>query len=133
MPSNTGMSKFRFDLKAKRFERELVKLSRRIADLGVEETHRNFDMQAFAGKRWEKSARPQNHPLLNKTGRMRNSVRVLRADKARIKWGATVDYAKYHNAGTKYIPQRRFVGMTPRLRRLIKREISFTFRRSMRK
>lgn len=101
----------------------LSRLSRTIGNIGVEETHHAFATESWNGSKWPKHRRPQGHPLLQKTGRMKASVRVDVANSKRVKWSAHVPYADFHNAGTSRIPQRRFIGMTDRVRRRIDKAI----------
>lgn len=70
--------------------------------------------------------------LLVKSGRLRKSIRVTRADATAVRIGTNVPYAKFHNDGTTKIPQRKFLGpsaiLNRRLVRYIKAKVLWALR-----
>ena len=124
------MSKLRFDLKAQKFRSELNAMSIRIGDKAVAHVKNDvFPSESFDGRSWEKAKKPQAHKLLDKTGTMKNSIHVIRANSKGVKWGAGVPYAKYQNDGTKTITSRQFIGMDHWTRKMISEEVKTTFKR----
>lgn len=66
------------------------------------------------GKKWKSLKYRKGQPLRD-TGRLRNSIRwAANKDEARI--FTKVKYAKYHEYGTKNIPQRSFMWVSAKLR-----------------
>lgn len=116
------MSKLRFDLKAREVRAELAALSLEVGEAAVAYTKNEvFPSQSWNGRRWARPKTPQDHALLMKTGRLHGSIRVIRYNSKGVKWGSTLDYSVYHNKGTATIPRRQFLGMTNKLRMMIRR------------
>ena len=85
---------------------------------------KNFDSESFQdtpmSKKWapRKSKKDDaGRRLLVKTGRGRQSITIkqISPDKALI--AADAPYMKYHNDGTKTLPQRKFMGKSNKLDR----------------
>lgn len=119
------MSKFRFNQLANSFKAALPGLLDRMANNAVNHFKIvNFDSQAFvddAPQRWapRKSKRDNaGRRLLVKTGRMRESIKVLSSIGNTRKIGTLVPYSKYHNDGVPgRLPKRQFIGNSRRLER----------------
>jgi len=106
------VSKFRFDKKKIDTSALLDILANNTVNYFKIET---FDKEAFDGKKWKPLKNPTGRRKLVKTGRLRQSIRVLSKTKASRRIGTDVPYGVYHNDGTKYIPQRKFMGKSKRL------------------
>lgn len=119
------MSKFRFNQLAARFKRATSGLLDQMANNAVNHFKvTNFDAQAFvddAPQRWapRKSKRDNaGRRLLVKTGRMRESIKVISSIGNTRKIGTLVPYSKYHNDGIPgRLPKRQFIGNSRRLER----------------
>jgi phage gpG-like protein len=61
----------------------------------------------------------QFRPILIKTGKLRNSIKILFRGKLGFTFGTNVPYASYHNEGTSKLPKRQFIGISNRLRDLL--------------
>lgn len=128
------MSKFRFDLKARKFRSELNAMANRIGNLAVDHVKNEiFPSESFDGKKWAPPKKKQDHPLLQKTGRLRASIHVIRANSKGVKFGTSLAYGGYQNKGTRTIPARKFLGMDRKLASIIKKEVSLTLRAIMKK
>lgn len=104
-------------------------MAQRIGKQAVEHTQNQiFPSQSFDGTPWKPSKKKQNHPLLQKTGRLRYSIHVIRANSKGIKWGSNLSYSNYQNKGTRTIPARQFIGMDRTVAAIIKKEVSLTLR-----
>lgn len=119
------MSKFHFDQKSRDARLRLTELSRQIGELGVARTKTVFfPTQSYDGIRWRKRAgKDQTRPLLINTGRLFNSIRVIRYSSRSVRWGATgiaAVYGNYQNEGTARIPKRQFIGVD----RILKAQIN---------
>lgn len=110
------MSKFRFDLKAKKFRGMKAKLLDEMANNAVNEFKVvSFDKKSFDGKAWAPNKVTDGRQQLVKTGRMRQSITILeRMPDSRVV-GSNVPYAVYHNEGAKHLPQRKFIGKNKKL------------------
>ncbi len=79
----------------------------------------------------QKGLSRRTKPILVRTGRLRNSIRITSISFGRSVIRSDVPYARYHNQGTKYIKKRKFIGRSKYLdRRVIKminREINKLF------
>ena len=106
------MSKFRFDKKKIDTSALLDIIANNVVNYFKIET---FNKEAFDGKKWKALKVPTGRRKLVKTGRLRQSIRVLGKTKTTRKVGTDVPYGVYHNEGTKYIPQRKFMGKSKRL------------------
>ena len=74
-----------------------------------EQTVNHFTMQAGPSGSWPPTQR--GGAALIKTGTLRGSIQtVVGTDEVEI--GTNIEYAKYHQLGTKRIPQRAFLGLT---------------------
>ena len=71
-------------------------------------------------------------PIMVRTGRLRNSIRITQLSFNRSVIATDVPYANYLNQGTKYIKKRKFMGRSKTLDRrvnaLIKKEIRALFK-----
>lgn len=110
------MSKFRFDLKAQKFRRASGQLLDEMANNAVYEYKVvSFDKRSFDGVPWAPNKVQDGRQQLVKTGRMRQSIKVLSKTHDSRTVGSDVPYAEYHNAGTKDLPQRKFIGRNKKL------------------
>lgn len=116
------MSKLRFDRLSKRLEQTRQQLLDQMAeDAAVYFRTVPFTTRGWEGRKWKRRKDRLPHPLLEKTGRMRASIRKLRGGGMfsrdyRIV-GSDVRYAKYHNAGSGRLPVRQFIGDSRALHR----------------
>jgi phage gpG-like protein len=103
-----------------------------LRQLVISETKRNFrDETDPWGHRWEPLKRPRrnskgNDKILQDHGVLRASVtaRGARGNVERhgpqfLEWGTNIDYAPYHQDGTRKMVARKFLGVGPALRRKI--------------
>ncbi len=118
------MSKFRFDKKAVKFKRGLTRVLDVMANNAVNHFKiDNFNAQGFIDdsvQRWpaRKSKRDDaGRKILVKTGRGRESIKVLSRYGNKRKIGTLVPYMNYHNVGTGRLPKRKFMGNSRRLER----------------
>lgn len=117
------MSKFRFDRIAGRMKKDLQGVLDKMANNAVNHFKiDNFEAQAFiddAPKRWapRKKADPGRR-LLVKTGRGRQSIKVLSRIGNTRKVGTLVPYMALHNRGIPgRLPQRQMIGNSKVLER----------------
>lgn len=118
------MSKFRFDKKAVRFKRGLQSVLDIMANNAVNHFKvDNFNAQGFIDEsveRWpaRKSKRDNaGRKILVKTGRGRESIKVLSRYGNKRKIGTLVPYMNYHNEGAGRLPKRKFIGNSAKLER----------------
>lgn len=74
---------------------------------------RSFTNQGFTNNalvRWAPRKKQQAWPILVKTGKLLNSIRILSRGKNYFIIGTDLKYADYHNEGTNRLPQRQFIG-----------------------
>lgn len=57
----------------------------------------------------------RNIDILQRSGKMRKSFRVSKLTKNEIEIENTVKYFKYHQLGTRNIPQRQMLGHSPEM------------------
>ena len=119
------MSKFKFKERARKARFiKLKKLNDEIGAIAVEYSRDTaFPSERWDGVRWKKPLRKLGRPLLQKTGKLRASIRVLRSSSRSVQWGSRVRYAAYHNEGTGKLPMRKFVGVDKKLGRLIDKTV----------
>jgi phage gpG-like protein len=111
------MSKFRFDIIARSAREKMQRLHRSVGEMAVQHIKKViFPSESFDGTPWKRPKKETKRPLLRKTDRMYNSIRVLRSSSRSVLIGTNVRYAKYHNEGTKYLPKRQFIGIDNGLR-----------------
>lgn len=110
------MSKFRFDRIAGRMKRDLQVVLDKMANNAVNHFKvDNFNAEAFIDevpKRWAPRKKPDaGRRLLVKTGRGRQSIKVLSRNRNTRKIGTLVPYMELHNRGIPgRLPKRQFVG-----------------------
>ena len=82
----------------------------RVMGMTIEEqTINHFTQQAGPSGSWPPTAR--GGPALIKTGTLRGSIQtVVGVDQVEV--GTNIQYGKYHQFGTKTLPQRAFLGLT---------------------
>lgn len=73
-------------------------------------------------------ARSSRRSLLVQSGRLRKSIRLTKVTSNSVTIGSNVPYGKYHNEGTKNIPQRQFIGKSTALNRRLQRMIKANMR-----
>jgi phage gpG-like protein len=150
------------DILQKQFKNAMLRLPIVVGNEAVNFSLQNFRLQGFMGatfqpwakrkKAWGKKQR--NGAILISTGRLRRSIRVIRANYDQVVIGTNVPYAKAHNEGSQLgiiqtvkgfsrkngqsvkehtrrinqkIPRRQFIGNSPYLNARIKRSASFLF------
>ncbi len=107
-----------------------------IRQLLISATKMNFALgQSPDGVPWAPLKRPRSRPRDKRKGRKAGSVDLPLRDSNTLmnsltangpgsvdeisgntlRWGTSVFYAPFHQYGTRYIPRRQFLGMTPEL------------------
>ncbi|HMG89259.1 MAG TPA: hypothetical protein VK589_04345 [Chryseolinea sp.] len=117
------MSKFNFHKIAGRMKAELQVVLDKMANNAVNHFKvDNFNAEAFideAPKRWARRKQPDpGRRLLVKTGRGRQSIKVLSRNGNTRKVGTLVPYMALHNTGTRTLPKRQMIGKSRRLERI---------------
>jgi len=129
------MDKFNFDKIGKNLERLKHELPKVLANDTKNYFVEEFNKQEWNGTAWEQVQRKipgtkaykypkkgadarHGRAILVKTGKLRRDVvnSLERADWDMIRFKVKNDYGAYHNVGTDKIPQRQFMGDTPKLR-----------------
>lgn len=106
--------------KWKELERLLPKIIQRKLVLLAK---KNFASKSFYNEGWASRKGNFSHPLLEKTGKLKRSVRGINVPNMDgIQIGSTVEYAKYHNEGIGQV-KRQFIGDHPEIRGIIIKEI----------
>ena len=123
-----------------------IDISLDIANTAKNEFMNNFREQSFGGKKWKEVKRriagtPEYLYPKNEDKGRRSSAILVRSGKLRLDVSNSVtnghknnnlsytlvvnnDYAQYQNDGTKNIPKRQFVGMTPELNKKLLTKIN---------
>lgn len=110
---------------------------RRIAPLLEAATLRRFESEgAYGGEKWAPLAastlarKPAGQGILVASGRLRASLtQETAADGIRqmtpqsFRWGSSVPYGRFHQAGTSRMPQRRVVKFPESVKRAVVREL----------
>lgn len=113
------MSKFQFLRKATKFKSEIPTILDKMANNAIQQFKvDNFDKAGFVDggvKKWTPNKVQDGRQQLVNTGRMRESIRTLEKTFYTRIIGSDVPYAKYHNEGTKRLPQRKFIGNSKEL------------------
>jgi phage gpG-like protein len=108
------MSKFNFNGLARKIKAEAGATLDTMANNAVNHFKvTNFDAEAFIDttpKRWPPKKKPDGRRMLVKTGRGRASIQVIERGSTSRKVGTNVPYMRYHNEGTRRLPQRQFIG-----------------------
>ena len=102
--------------------RRFAQLMRRIGELMVRQTRQRFDTETDPdGVRWarRRSTFDSARPVLTLTGRLRRSIR-FEATEDSVDIGTDVPYGRYHQDGTRDLPRRSFLGISPRDERQIR-------------
>jgi phage gpG-like protein len=102
-----------FDLDKILRKLQTKQLMREIGKVVLKDTNENFANEGFGGKKWKarKSFKYEDeHPISNKTGSLKNSIKILSVDKNDVVVGTEKEYGWVHNDGTDEIPQRQFIG-----------------------
>lgn len=149
------MSKFNFNQVRQNIERVKKELPPQLANDAQNFFLGSFKKQGWDGTAWDEVKRRmpdepaykypkskglsrRTKPILEMTGRMRREVSNLTAG-ARTTYSAfsfkvvlkinenVTPYAYYHNYGTEKIPQRKFMGDSPELRRILRRRVDTYF------
>ncbi len=69
--------------------------------------------------RWKKRKIDRPYPILMRTKRLRNSIKMMGRTKYSVSIGTELNYAKYHNNGTGRLPKRQFIGESTKLTRIL--------------
>lgn len=111
------MSKFHFTSLSRQLKAKYPEILEKMANEAVNHAKvTNFDREAFVDDQTDKwparKSRRDNagRRLLVKTGKLRQSIRILSRASNKIQIGTLVHYGKYHNFGTKRLPKRQFLG-----------------------
>jgi phage gpG-like protein len=120
------MSKFKFGEQANRAQTKKAALLVKMANDAIHYFKIEvFDSKSFNGVPWTPNKKQgTGYQQLVKTGRMRNSIRILRRTNNSIDVGTNVPYAKYHNEGTSKLPKRQFIGETKKLKGVFDKDIA---------
>ena len=94
-----------------------------VAKVAIKDFKDNFKEQGFDGDPWAKRKKAKNYPILNNTGKLKNSIKAIIKTFRKIIITATADYAKYHQSGTGDIPARPFIGQSDDLTIKTEKEI----------
>lgn len=78
-------------------------------------TNEGFTDNTFSP--WKKRQKQVGWPLLNKTGALKNSLKVTSRGQNYFIISSDVKYAAYHNEGTDRLPKREFIGESNTLKR----------------
>ena len=73
--------------------------------------------------RWKRRKIAKPWSIMNKTGRLKNSIKKMGRNKWSFTIGSDVSYAKYHNEGTDRLPKRQFIGNSKKLIKLLERNL----------
>lgn len=98
---------YSFKVVARNFARAKRRLPKLMGDEVVRFSRTRFQAQAWtdkSAKKWEPRKNPKKgrgRSILVKSGRLRNSVRILQADFNQIVVGSSLPYAQAHNDGFK--------------------------------
>lgn len=130
------LTKFNFDKLAERVTQMKRDLPRILANDTKNFFIQNYNQQEWNGAKWQEVQRRipgtkaykypkkgsdsrQNSAILVRSGKLRRDVAnsLEHANWDSIKFTVHNDYGVYHNEGGKNLPQRRFMGDTPALRK----------------
>lgn len=56
-------------------------------------------------------------PILQRTGKLKSSIKMVFKSSREARWKGTVDYYKYHQMGTSKMPARQILGWSPEMER----------------
>jgi phage gpG-like protein len=106
------MSKFKFRDKIRKISAaKQIALERMANNAVIYFKVDSFDKSAFDGNKWApRKKQDSSRQMLVNTGRMRQDIRITERGLSHRRVGTTVPYAKYHNEGSEFIPQRKFIG-----------------------
>jgi len=101
-----------------------TKIPNEVAKIAIKDFKDNFNEHGFDGDPWKKRKEKKNYPILNKTGKLKNSIKSILKTFRKIIITATADYAVYQNEGTGTIPARPFIGQSNNLDKKTKNKIT---------
>lgn len=113
---------------------------KKVADEVIRQFKESFDKKAFSGTNanWKprKSARG-SHPLLQKSGDLKNSIKATQTSFRQIVIESALDYSRIHNRGGEtwnggVMPKRQYMGGSAKLRARIERMIQDEFQKIFR-
>lgn len=119
----------------KELQREIRRLSRTMGVLALNHFKGSFRKQGFVDKglsNWtrRKGNTDVGRAILHKTGKLKNSIRVVRKTLKSVTIGSDLKYAAVHNYGLRAgrgrgfkMPKRQFVGDSKKLERKITKEL----------
>ena len=118
------MKPFEFINRVRRVNNLKRELPDAIGKMAVGHFKANFKKQGFDDtgvKRWpaRKNNKDVGRAILVKTGNLRNSIFVRRANFNVITISSDTKYGQYHNEGTNRLPQRKFMGESESLKKKI--------------
>lgn len=105
------MKEFDFDKILRRLKTKT--LMTKIGAVVLKSTNENFSKEGFNKTKWKARKHfkyEDGHPILNKTGELKNSIKVLNISSDEVTVGTNKEYGWVHNDGTNEIPQRQFIG-----------------------
>ena len=89
----------------------------------IKEQEAIFNSQgASIGKKWQKRKGRANNALLDKTGKLKRSLKATTKDNE-VRITRNVPYFKYHQLGTRHIPARPSIGISDRFKREAERQV----------
>lgn len=92
--------------------RDLTPALREIKDYQLKTIGEQFDTEGskILGTKWAKRKKAYSHPILNKTGKLRGSPAQESLTSTRLTITSRTPYYKYHQQGTRTVPQRQIMG-----------------------
>lgn len=105
------MIKFDLDNISRKSPLTIQNILNNIGDLTLKDILQNFNDEEFDGKKWQvRKNFKYDNPILNKTGRLKNSFRIQNKTNNSITIGSDLEYAAYHDEGTNKLPKREMIG-----------------------
>ncbi len=122
----------KLNLDKNNFEKSMSNATAKLGEESVYYFKGNFAKGSFDGKHWEDTKEPTDHPILVKTGRLRDSIRYIKNPDGSVSIVSNVPYASYINDGTDKMVAREIIGeskeLTAMLTKMIDSEVKKTFK-----
>lgn len=120
------MRKFDLDIIQTQFPLTVKEILIKMGILALDSVKDNFSNESFGDKKWAvRKSFKYEHPILDKTNRLKNSFSVKNQSLNSITVGTDVEYADYHDTGTDKMAQRELIGTTDMLDAKIMAMIDF--------
>lgn len=89
----------------------------------ISEQERVFNTKGGSiGKQWQQRKGRANYPILDKTGRLKRSLKAVNKPNE-LTITRDVPYFKYHQLGTRTIPARPTIGISDRMKREANKQV----------